>query len=136
MSGETEIILFFIETSLNKERTTNENDLDPVPCNPWTHKASKTVQPNLDYIGKIFTPFYPLDASSSSIEFKYPLVYSWYIFIAPEIQLRKICSIRSDMYSLGMVIAAIYNDGKSLIQANHSTSEYIKQAENVSLILL
>ncbi|XP_011314045.1 SCY1-like protein 2 isoform X2 [Fopius arisanus] len=83
------------------ERTTDENGLDPVPCNPWTHKASKTVQPNLDYI-------------------------------APEIQLRKICSIRSDMYSLGMVIAAIYNDGKSLIQANHSTSDYIKQVENLN----
>ncbi|KAF7988483.1 hypothetical protein HCN44_001056 [Aphidius gifuensis] len=60
-------------------------------------------------------------------------------YIAPEIQLKKQCSIRSDMFSLGMVIAAIYNDGKSLIQANYSNSEFLKQIdnlnENVSMIL-
>lgn len=54
---------------------------------------------------------------------------------APEIQLSKCCSIRSDMFSLGMVIAAIYNDGRSLIQANHSNSDYIKQLDSVSSFL-
>ncbi|KAK0090246.1 hypothetical protein PV325_001941 [Microctonus aethiopoides] len=52
-------------------------------------------------------------------------------YIAPEIQLSKCCSIRSDMFSLGMVIAAIYNDGRSLIQANHSNSDYIKQLDSL-----
>ncbi|CAG5080868.1 Similar to Scyl2: SCY1-like protein 2 (Mus musculus) [Cotesia congregata] len=53
-------------------------------------------------------------------------------YIAPEIQLTKLCSIRSDMFSLGMVIATIYNDGRSLIQANHSNSDYIKQLDNLN----
>lgn len=56
-------------------------------------------------------------------------------YIAPEIQLTKLCSIRSDMFSLGMVIASIYNDGRPLIQANHSNSDYIKQLDNVSFVL-
>lgn len=40
------------------------------------------------------------------------------------------------MFSLGMVIAAIYNDGKSLIQANYSNSEYIKQLDSVRKLIL
>lgn len=40
------------------------------------------------------------------------------------------------MFSLGMVIAAIYNDGKSLIQANYSNSEFLKQIDNVNLFNL
>ncbi|XP_015127259.1 SCY1-like protein 2 isoform X1 [Diachasma alloeum] len=82
------------------ERTTNESGLEPVSCNSWTHKVSKIVQPNLDYI-------------------------------APEIQQNKVCNVLSDMFSLGMIMAAIYNDGKSLIQANHSTSDYAKQVANL-----
>ncbi|OXA61727.1 SCY1-like protein 2 [Folsomia candida] len=39
------------------------------------------------------------------------------------------CSIMSDMFSLGMVITAIFNGGKPLIQSNHSSSQYLKQVE-------
>lgn len=42
------------------------------------------------------------------------------------------CSILSDMFSLGMVICAIFNSGKTLIQAQNSTSAYLKQLELVS----
>ncbi|XP_039287541.1 SCY1-like protein 2 [Nilaparvata lugens] len=35
----------------------------------------------------------------------------------------------SDMFSLGMVICAIFNQGRPLIQANHSSSAYLKQIE-------
>ncbi|XP_055388592.1 SCY1-like protein 2 [Condylostylus longicornis] len=50
-------------------------------------------------------------------------------YLAPEIQLHSTVSILSDMYSLGMVICAIFNNGRSLIQANNSTSNYLKQLE-------
>ncbi|XP_057660575.1 SCY1-like protein 2 isoform X2 [Diorhabda carinulata] len=50
-------------------------------------------------------------------------------FTAPETQTQSICSILSDMYSLGMVICAIFNNGRPLIQANNSTSAYLKQME-------
>ncbi|XP_026830100.1 SCY1-like protein 2 isoform X2 [Ooceraea biroi] len=60
-------------------------------------------------------------------------------YIAPEVQQKKLGSFSSDMYSLGMTICAIYNQGRPLIQANHSCSDYLKQLdaldEQVSLIL-
>ncbi|XP_044733350.1 SCY1-like protein 2 [Chrysoperla carnea] len=50
-------------------------------------------------------------------------------YIAPEMQTTSMCSILSDMYSLGMVICAIFNQGRPLIQANNSASLYLKQLE-------
>ncbi|CAB0018305.1 unnamed protein product [Nesidiocoris tenuis] len=50
-------------------------------------------------------------------------------FIAPEVQTMSQCSIKSDMFSLGMVISAIFNMGRPLIVANHSSSQYVKQLE-------
>jgi len=35
------------------------------------------------------------------------------------------------MFSLGMVICAVYNNGRPLIQAGNSTSNYAKQLETV-----
>ncbi|KAJ8668715.1 hypothetical protein QAD02_010378 [Eretmocerus hayati] len=50
-------------------------------------------------------------------------------FIAPEVQQKKIGSILSDMFSLGMVICAIFNHGRPVIQANHNVSDYLKQLD-------
>ncbi|XP_059477064.1 SCY1-like protein 2 isoform X2 [Neocloeon triangulifer] len=50
-------------------------------------------------------------------------------YIAPEVQSSSVCSILSDMFSLGMVMCAIFNHGKPLIQANHSSSTYLKQLD-------
>ncbi|XP_058123109.1 SCY1-like protein 2 [Anopheles ziemanni] len=80
------------------ERTNETDATDPVPCQPWSTRASKLVQPNLDYM-------------------------------APEIQINSSCSILSDMFSLGMVICAIFNHGRSLIQSGNSPSTYLKQME-------
>ncbi|XP_043248550.1 SCY1-like protein 2 [Colletes gigas] len=52
-------------------------------------------------------------------------------YIAPEVQQKKLGSFYSDMYSFGMTICAIFNQGRPLIQANHSCSEYLKQIENL-----
>nr|XP_040582110.1 SCY1-like protein 2 [Lepeophtheirus salmonis] len=49
-------------------------------------------------------------------------------FVAPEIQHKSQCSIASDMFSLGMTMVAVFHQGNSLIQANHSTNSYFKQA--------
>uniref|UniRef100_A0A1B0B8V1 Protein kinase domain-containing protein n=1 Tax=Glossina palpalis gambiensis TaxID=67801 RepID=A0A1B0B8V1_9MUSC len=50
-------------------------------------------------------------------------------FIAPETQLNSKCSLLSDMFSLGLVICAVFNRGRPLIQAANTTSNYIKQLE-------
>ncbi|KAG5678284.1 hypothetical protein PVAND_007972 [Polypedilum vanderplanki] len=50
-------------------------------------------------------------------------------YTAPEIQTNSNCSILSDMFSLGMVICAIFNSGKTLIQAQNTPSAYLKQLE-------
>nr|XP_053645474.1 SCY1-like protein 2 [Cherax quadricarinatus] len=52
-------------------------------------------------------------------------------YIAPEVQTGSTCSVLSDMFSLGMCICSIFNSGKSLIEANHSSSVYHKQLEVV-----
>ncbi|XP_017753145.1 PREDICTED: SCY1-like protein 2 [Eufriesea mexicana] len=52
-------------------------------------------------------------------------------YIAPEVQQKKLVGFYSDMYSFGMTICAIFNQGRSLIQANHNCSEYLKQLENL-----
>ncbi|XP_050401099.1 SCY1-like protein 2 [Patella vulgata] len=52
-------------------------------------------------------------------------------FIAPEVQLEKICTPLSDMFSLGMVICAIHNYGKSLISADHLPGLYVKQLDQM-----
>ncbi|XP_078042515.1 SCY1-like protein bma isoform X2 [Augochlora pura] len=52
-------------------------------------------------------------------------------YMAPEIQQKKQGSFYSDMYSFGMTICAIFNQGRPLIQANHSCTEYIKQIDNL-----
>lgn len=51
---------------------------------------------------------------------------------APEIQTTSQGSLLSDLFSLGMVICAVFNGGRSLIEANHSNTTYMKQFEVVS----
>lgn len=57
-------------------------------------------------------------------------------YVAPEIQLDKTCNYLSDMFSLGMVICAVYSDGNSLIGAEHTPSQYVRQLDQVGLINL
>jgi hypothetical protein len=52
---------------------------------------------------------------------------------APEVQTQSTVSAASDMFSLGLVVAAIFNRGRPLIQANHSNPNYTKQMEMVIL---
>ncbi|XP_052752631.1 SCY1-like protein 2 isoform X2 [Galleria mellonella] len=50
-------------------------------------------------------------------------------FLAPEVQTNGQCNILSDMFSLGLVICAIFNNGKALLQANNNPMLYMKQIE-------
>ena len=50
---------------------------------------------------------------------------------APEVQSHSTVSASSDMFSLGLVMGAIFNKGRPLIKANHSNPNYTKQMEMV-----
>ncbi|KAL4717625.1 hypothetical protein ACJJTC_000774 [Scirpophaga incertulas] len=50
-------------------------------------------------------------------------------FLAPEVQMNGQCNILSDMFSLGLVICAIFNNGRALMQANNNPLLYLKQIE-------
>ncbi|XP_026314465.1 SCY1-like protein 2 isoform X2 [Hyposmocoma kahamanoa] len=50
-------------------------------------------------------------------------------YLAPEVQTNGQCNILSDMFSLGLVICAVFNNGKPLIQANNNPLLYMKQIE-------
>ena len=74
---------------------------------PWSAKHHKMAQPDMDYM-------------------------------APEIQLETApnATPSCDMFSLGMLICAVYNSGRSLIQAAHSPAAYAKQVERVRIVLV
>ena len=54
-------------------------------------------------------------------------------YLAPEIQLgtAPFASPSCDMFSLGMLICAVYNGGKSIIQSSHNPVAYTKQIDRV-----
>ena len=54
-------------------------------------------------------------------------------FLAPEVQLGRNCCPLSDMFSLGMLVCAVYNGGHSLIAADHNPNLYVKQLDQVNL---
>ncbi|XP_063838020.1 SCY1-like protein 2 [Ostrinia nubilalis] len=55
--------------------------------------------------------------------------------MAPEVQANGQANILSDMFSLGLVICAIFNNGRSIIQANNNPLLYMKQTEHLELIV-
>jgi SCY1-like protein 2 len=73
---------------------------------PWNVKQSKMAQPDLDYI-------------------------------APEIQMEtvKVATTGCDVFSLGMFICSVYNNGRSILQAAYSPATYMKQIERVGIML-
>ncbi|XP_053393916.1 SCY1-like protein 2 isoform X3 [Mercenaria mercenaria] len=77
------------------------NGKEKISCQPWSTKASKLAQPNLNYI-------------------------------APEVQTDKKCSMISDIFSLGITVCCIYNNGQPLISAEHNPQTYLKQLEQLT----
>lgn len=53
-------------------------------------------------------------------------------YIAPETQQNCKCSPLSDMFSLGLLISAIFMDGHSVLESNLSAANYLKNLEQVS----
>ncbi|XP_052128902.1 SCY1-like protein 2 isoform X3 [Frankliniella occidentalis] len=52
-------------------------------------------------------------------------------YIAPEVQLHSQICMQSDMFSLGMVITAIFNHGRPLMQANNSNTSFQRHLETL-----
>ncbi|RWS03828.1 SCY1-like protein 2, partial [Dinothrombium tinctorium] len=50
-------------------------------------------------------------------------------YAAPETQLSSLCSPQSDMFSLGLLICSLYNNGRSPLESNLSTGQYAKQLD-------
>lgn len=61
--------LFFFLSYL--ERVADPDPVEPVPCQPWSSRASKMTQPNLDYMGNI----------NQLIKFKYHYQFFFLFFI-------------------------------------------------------
>ncbi|XP_061180884.1 SCY1-like protein 2 isoform X2 [Saccostrea echinata] len=53
-------------------------------------------------------------------------------YIAPEIQTTEVCTYVSDMFSFGMLICTIYNNGHSLIDAQYNPTVYVKQLDTLT----
>nr|XP_046909922.1 SCY1-like protein 2 isoform X1 [Dermatophagoides farinae] len=56
-------------------------------------------------------------------------------FTAPEVQTQSLCTPNSDMFSLGLLITFLYNNGRSLITANLNASNYLKQLDSLNVSL-
>ena len=70
---------------------------------PWSAKQSKMAQPDLDYTApELLNP---------------SLAYT---------------SGSSDMFSLGLLVCAVYSGGRSLIQAGNNPAVYQRQVEQVT----
>ncbi|CAH0716092.1 unnamed protein product, partial [Brenthis ino] len=54
-------------------------------------------------------------------------------YMAPEAQVNAHCTILSDMFSLGLIICALFNHGRPLLQANNNPMLYIRQIECLDL---
>ncbi|XP_076331085.1 SCY1-like protein 2 [Tachypleus tridentatus] len=56
-------------------------------------------------------------------------------YTAPEVQTTSSCSPLSDMFSLGLLICAVYNNGRSLIEANLSIAQYTNLVQSLEQTL-
>ncbi|RWS28072.1 protein kinase domain-containing protein ppk32-like protein [Leptotrombidium deliense] len=54
-------------------------------------------------------------------------------FTSPDIQLQGQCSAQSDMFSLGLLIYSLFNNGRSPLECNLSPVHYAKQYDLVKL---
>lgn len=97
-------------------------------------KCRYTIIPPLKGCNIIFLFLQNNNKHSHHYIIHYIIIIFFFFFAAPENQMFSNCSVLSDMFSLGMVICAIFNHGRPLIQANNSASAYLKQLEMVSLI--
>ena len=55
-------------------------------------------------------------------------------YIAPECGIRGYCDTKSDLYSLGVTIHAVYNQGKPAYQSHNSLASFKQHASEVKYI--
>ncbi len=63
-----------------------------------------------------------------------PVVQPHLDYLAPEHTLSHTCDTSSDMYSLGVLFYAVFNNGKPLYECNHQLSAYKRNVEEVSFV--
>lgn len=114
-----------------------EIDTHEISCNAWTNKQPKVVQPDLNYIGELWNVWDTVPYSQWNIlqHYNHTSYLNHVLIAAPETQHKSVCSVSSDMFSLGMLMVSIFNSGQSLIQANHSVNAFFKQAGTVCVKL-
>ena len=56
-------------------------------------------------------------------------------YLAPEYILNKSCTVQSDMYSMGMLIYAVYNQGRPLFENRNNLLSYRNNVEQVNIKL-
>src|ERR1043165_8538968 len=54
-------------------------------------------------------------------------------FAAPEVQSSSACSPQSDVFSFGLLILSLYNNGRSPVESSFSTNTYFRQLEMVRI---
>lgn len=57
-------------------------------------------------------------------------------YLAPEYALTESCGLASDMFSVGVLIYAVFNNGKPLYECKSQLSAFKKNAEEVKRIIL
>ena len=57
-------------------------------------------------------------------------------YLAPEYALTMQCDISSDMYSLGILLYAVFNNGKPLYNCRNELSAFRKNSEEVGMCRL
>lgn len=82
--------------------STHSNAKLSYPVAPWTPKLPKLAQPDLDYL-------------------------------APDVQLETVSGATpaSDLYSLGLLAIALYNNGRSLVLAGYNLQNYVRCIEQL-----
>ena len=77
-----------------------------------------------------FQPFYAFREWRSNIA---PVCQPRLDYLAPEYSLTKSCDVASDMFSLGVLMYAIFNNGKTLFQCRDEWSAFEKNVGEVRI---
>jgi uncharacterized alpha/beta hydrolase family protein len=52
-------------------------------------------------------------------------------YVAPEVQTHSFCNPNSDVFAFALLVCSLYNNGRSPLESNLSTSQYVRQLELV-----
>lgn len=101
-----------------------------IRTNQFTTKLPKICQPDLDYSApEVSAPLIMTQFTNCSFCPSIDDAILW------QVQCQATCSPQSDMFSLGLVICALYNDGHSPLEAQLNLQQYARQLEHVKKLI-